>query len=67
MSNIEPNLASWDHRIADLESRIAEQKIRVLSGKGDIVSSISVLELMEQTLQSWRSADQVPRLQRKSP
>ena len=63
---MEPNLASWEHRIADLESRIAEQKMRVLSGEGDIVSSIGELELMEQTLQSWRSANQVPRHQREN-
>jgi len=52
---------------SDLESRIAEQKMRVLSGEGDIVSSIGVLELMEQTLQNWRSANQVPRHQRENP
>jgi uncharacterized coiled-coil protein SlyX len=57
MPNIEPNLASWEHRIADLEGRIAEQKMRVLRGEGDIVSSLSVLELMEQTLEGWRSTN----------
>ncbi len=48
-------LVRWGFRIVDLEHRIAEQKRRVASERGEGLGSIEVLHLMEQTLENWRA------------
>ncbi len=54
MTEIENEAARWDVQIADLESRITEQKRRI-AGEGASFGSLEVLHFMEQTLESWRA------------
>ena len=55
MSQIDHELARCKWWIADFEVRIAEQKLR-LRCEGN-VGSAEVLELMVQTLESWRERE----------
>lgn len=54
MPQIDPEVARLDQRIADLELRVAEQKKCVMRDGGDVFPSGQVLDLMAQTLESWR-------------
>ncbi len=54
MSQIDPELTRLNRRIADLELRVAEQKTGVMCEGGKVFGSAEVLDLMEQTLESWR-------------
>jgi hypothetical protein len=48
------DLTRLERSIADLELRVAEQKGRLDGGGAAAFGSAEVLQLMEQTLESWR-------------